>query len=37
MRFRPVGIDHFGIEQFEGGGGESGLLLRRQRPLVHAR
>jgi len=28
MCFRSIGIDHLGIDQFEIGGGESGLLLR---------
>ena len=37
MRLRPLGIDHLGLEQFEDGGGESGLLLLCQRPLVDAR
>ena len=31
MRLRPLGIDHLGLEQFKDGGGESGLLLQRER------
>ena len=37
MRLRPLGIDHLGLEQFKDGGGESGLLLQRERVLVDAR